>query len=387
MNGWKEYKFDEFVHVNPKVSISKATACSYVEMRDLNTNRKKCFSSIARSFTSGSKFQDGDTLFARITPCLENGKICQVAGLNNGIGCGSTEFLVFRGREKVSNTDFVYYLSRWDDVRAFAEANFDGTSGRQRVPSAAFSNLKLLLPDLPEQRVIASVLSSLDDKIDLLHRQNKTLEAMAETVFRNWFDIADSKTKPCSISDLADHKKASINPNRQPQTMFHHYSIPAYDDGYTPKKELGITIQSNKYIVPDHCILFSKLNPHRDKRIWLVFDKILENSVCSTEFQVLQPKNRDDLFFLFLYLNLSDVYDEIAAGVGGTSGSHQRIDPETIFKYHCYRPDPAYLKHLNRIVQPLFHKRNVNLLQIASLANMRDTLLPKLMSGEVRIKA
>ena len=132
MINWKEYKFSDFVTINPTVSLKGTGEYSFVEMKDLQDGNKYCFANAKRKTSSGARFQEMDTLFARITPCLENGKICQVKGLENGIGFGSTEFLVFRGKEKISENDFVFYLSRWDEVRGFAESNFEGTSGRQR---------------------------------------------------------------------------------------------------------------------------------------------------------------------------------------------------------------------------------------------------------------
>ena len=189
MSEWKEYRFSDFVHVNPSVKIPKEQLVSFVEMKDLTDGQRFCEPSQERLLSGGSRFENGDTLFARITPCLENGKICQVKGLKNSIGFGSTEFHVLRGKSKVSDSDFVYYLCRWNEVRDHAEMNFDGTSGRQRVPKQAFDDLFLNLPELPEQKSIASVLSCLDDKIDLLHRQNATLEKMAETLFRQWFVV------------------------------------------------------------------------------------------------------------------------------------------------------------------------------------------------------
>lgn len=187
MSEWKEYKFSDFVAINPTISMKSTELYSFVEMKDLQDGKKYCYPSAERNPSSGARFYEGDTLFARITPCLENGKICKVRGLKNGIGFGSTEFLVFRGKENVSENEFVFYLSRWDEVRGYAESRFEGTSGRQRVPKDCFENLFLTLPPLPEQTAIAEVLSSLDDKIDLLHRQNKTLEQLAETLFRQWF--------------------------------------------------------------------------------------------------------------------------------------------------------------------------------------------------------
>ncbi|TKT85706.1 restriction endonuclease subunit S [Dyadobacter frigoris] len=184
---WKEYRFSDFVLINPTVSLKGGVEYSFVEMKDLKDGNRSCFPSGKRKTSSGARFQDKDTLFARITPCLENGKICQVRGLENDIGFGSTEFFVFRGKENISDNDFVFYLSRWSEVRDFAENNFEGTSGRQRVPKSCFENLKLELPPIIEQRVIASILTNLDNKIDLLNRQNKTLEQLAETLFRQWF--------------------------------------------------------------------------------------------------------------------------------------------------------------------------------------------------------
>jgi type I restriction enzyme S subunit len=187
MTEWKEYKFSDFVDINPLVRIPKNIPISFVEMKDLDPSMRYCESSQLKLLSGGSRFINGDTLFARITPCLENGKICQVRYLQNNIGFGSTEFHVFRAKNGISDTNFVYYLSRWNEVREHAELNLEGSSGRQRVSKEAFDNLYLLLPPLPEQKRIASILSSLDDKIDLLHRENKTLETMAETLFRQWF--------------------------------------------------------------------------------------------------------------------------------------------------------------------------------------------------------
>ena len=127
-----------------------------------------------------------------------------------------------------------------------------------------------------------------------------------------------------------------------------------------PIPELGTLIQSNKYKVIKNTILFSKLNPHKDKRVWLIPSSIAENSVCSTEFQVMNPKAEKYLFFLYGFISHPENYDEIAAGVGGTSGSHQRIDPEVIFKFKCFLPDDSTLTNYNEIVEPIFGKMHHN---------------------------
>jgi type I restriction enzyme S subunit len=153
-----------------------------------------------------------------------------------------------------------------------------------------------------------------------------------------------------------------------------------------PVHGLGALIQSNKFKVMKNTILFSKLNPHKDKRIWLITSLISENSVCSTEFQVMKPKNEKYLFFLYGFIRHPENYNEIAAGVGGTSGSHQRLDPDVIFKFTCFLQDNSTLTKYNEIVEPIFGNMNHNRKSIQNLIHQRDLLLPKLMSGEVRVK-
>ena len=137
---------------------------SFVEMKNLSESQKFVLPSQLKETKGGASVQNFDTLFARITPCLQNGKICQVKGLDNSLGFGSTEFLVFRGKEGISNTDLVYYLSKYDVVRKFAEQNMIGTSGRQRVSKDAFENIELLLPSLLTQTAIAEILSTKKSK-------------------------------------------------------------------------------------------------------------------------------------------------------------------------------------------------------------------------------
>ena len=386
MNEWKEYKFSDFVEINPSVKIPKGIPVSFVEMKDLDSSVRYCESSQKKELTGGSRFINGDTLFARITPCMENGKICQVRNLENGYGFGSTEFHILRGKEGVSDSNFVYYLSRWDEVRDHAEHNMEGSSGRQRVPKQAFDNLYLNLPPLDTQHRIAAILSSLDDKIDLLRRENTTLESMAETLFRQWFVVeAKEEWEEGKVIDLTKHVKDSINPQKYPNTVFQHYSIPAYDDGKKPTIETGENIQSNKYVIPQKCILFSKLNPHKDKRVWLMLDDVPDNAVCSTEFQIVKPNNSEYLYFMYGWLTFKDNYEEIASGVGGTSGSHQRIDPKSIFAFACPMVDVETIRNYNKKVEPLFYKQRNNQLQIQTLIQTRDGLLPKLMSNEIRL--
>ncbi|MDD3945328.1 MAG: restriction endonuclease subunit S, partial [Bacteroidales bacterium] len=254
-------------------------------------------------------------------------------------------------------------------------------------PLYNIKDVDISLPPLPEQTAIASILSSLDDKIDLLHRQNATLEKLAETLFRQWFvEEAKEEWEMGKVSDYAIHFKDSIQPQKTPSTFYFHYSIPSFDNEKNPIKELGQEIQSNKYKVPEFCILFSKLNPHKDKRVWLLQNEVGANAACSTEFQIVLPKSKQHLYFLYGWLTLNENYNEIASGVGGTSGSHQRIDPNTIYNFQCPIFADDFIENINTQIKPLFQKQLTNQTQIRTLTALRDTLLPKLMSGEVRVE-
>lgn len=298
--------------------------------------------------------------------------------------CFPDSVLGFIPHDDKCDLNFAFYTLKYfqKELQVFGDG-----SVQDNINLGTFEQIKFPFPPVPEQRAIAEVLSSLDDKIDLLHQQNKTLEGMAEALYRRFFvDNRLAIWQECTIGDLADHEKTSIHPNRKPDMLFYHYSIPTFDETHMPVHELGVSIQSNKYKVTTNTVLFSKLNPHKDKRIWLITGSIPDNSVSSTEFQVLKPKAEKHLFFLYGFVNHPENYDEIAAGVGGTSSSHQRIDPEVIFKTRCFVPDDTTLNTYNEMIGPIFDKMCLNLNSMYTLSRLRDTLLPKLMSGEVKIK-
>ena len=188
-DGWRNLPFNEAVLLNPTVRLERGVAYSFVSMADISADTRSVYPSEQRTFRSGgSRFQNGDTLMARITPCLENGKIARYHAKDaTEAAHGSTEFIVIRGRPEVTDNDFAYYLTRWDKVRNYAITQMTGTSGRQRVPINSLEHLIVPIPPLPEQRRIAHILGTLDDKIALNRRMNETLEEMARALFKAWF--------------------------------------------------------------------------------------------------------------------------------------------------------------------------------------------------------
>lgn len=152
----------DFIDFNPRISISKGKLLRKVSMDQLFPNQRQTSSSSFESFTSGSKFQNGDTLFARITPCLENGKTAFVNSLNDGeVAFGSTEFIVCRARPGISLPLFVYYLMISKRVRAIAINSMTGSSGRERVQQVELDKLEIPNYSLDYQRHIVGITSSL----------------------------------------------------------------------------------------------------------------------------------------------------------------------------------------------------------------------------------
>jgi type I restriction enzyme S subunit len=279
-----------------------------------------------------------------------------------------------------------YYLIQ-DDIVSYLDSIAEGsTSAYPSLTPDVIADLEISLPPLSEQEVIASILSSLDDKIDLLHRQNKTLEKLAETLFRQWFVEEADGWQEITLREIADHVKESISPSKEPTSIFSHYSVAAYDEGREPKKELGKKILSNKFRVISDSILISKLNP-RFPRVWPLFGQIDEiSSICSTEFQVVKPKDKNHFGFIYCFLKAPAVTQELENAVGGTSGSHQRVDPEVIFDLSFPKPPDEKIEEFGKLTNDYWLKIHENLHHIRTLTQMRDTLLPKLMSGEVRVK-
>ncbi len=383
--------FSEAVLINPDCSIKQGTIYPFVDMQAISPGIRDVKCSEHREFTGGgSRFENRDTLMARITPCLENGKIARYkAADGERIAHGSTEFIVIRGRPDVTENDYAYYLTISPDVRAFAISQMTGTSGRQRVPTDSLTGISVQIPSIPEQMVIAQILGSLDDKIELNRRMNKTLEAMARAIFKSWFVEAIEKELPKGwhegkAGEILRISRGSIDPREFPEETFDHYSIPAFDEGNFPKREIGGKIQSNKFVVFEESVLLSKLNP-RIPRIWIPKVAKTHRSICSTEFIVAIPNPGITREYLYDLFRSEQFLDRFVTLVTGTSGSHQRVKPEDLLVMDINIPSTVRIGEYTRLVKPLHEKIALNLDESHSLAEIRDILLPKLMSGEIRV--
>ena len=352
----------------------------------------------------------GTVVFAKIGEALRQNRLRQVARetiVDNNM-MGAVPRL-----ERIDAHYFYYALSQFD----FSDIA-QGTA-LPYLTVASLSALTLDLPSAPEQRAIAHILGTLDDKIDLNRRMNGTLESMAGALFKSWFveldpvrakvegrdpDVPRPLADLCpdnlmdsgrgelpagwevgTFGDLVEVLRDQVNPLESPDILFLHFSIPAFDDGQWPKEELGKSIKSLKSRVPPGVVLLSKLNPEIE-RVWFVDVQPNERAVCSTEFLVLRPRPPAGRALAYCLARSSVFRQRLEGLVTGTSKSHQRAQVGSILSLPVVRPESAFFEAFERQAGPLLQRTLKCLRESHTLAALRDALLPKLISGELRVK-
>ena len=187
-----------------------------------------------------------------------------------------------------------------------------------------------------------------------------------------------------TLDEIVTFSRSTVDPSQTPDELFAHFSLPAFDEGRTPKIERGNAIKSQKLAVPADSVLLSKLNPHIP-RIWLPDLPRGNRAICSTEFLVAQPDSGFSRDFLFCLLTSGQFAAEYATLVTGTTGSHQRVKGESVLQMKIVIPPPPLIDRLSTLAKPMFDKVTQNIRECATIAAIRDTLLPKLLSGELRV--
>lgn len=228
--------------------------------------------------------------------------------------------------------------------------------------------------------------------------RNHNLEEQAQALYKSWFvdfepfkdgKFVDSELGMIpegwtvqSLGRIVENRKKSINPQRFPNTVFTHYSLPAFDNSKEPEVQSGSEIMSNKFVVENKMVLFSKLNP-RIKRLWVLGD-VPENSICSTEFIAYKAHKESLHPFVWCYLNSDSFYDSILSMVNGATGSHQRFHADDTMSFTLpFNHDVA--SRFSKHIAPLLYSILKNEAENRSLKSERVFLLPKMMSGALHI--
>lgn len=415
-NKWRTLSLDQALDINPKVRLERGTVYPFVDMQAIDVSARDVHQSEIRMFQgNGSRFQDCDTLIARITPCLENGKIARYRTCDDiRVGHGSTEFIVVRGRENVTDNMFAYYLVRSEAVRRYLISQMTGSSGRQRVPVSAFANITINIPPLLEQKAIAEILNHLDDKIELNRQMCKTLEDTAQAIFKSWFvdfDPVHAKAAgkqpvglkpeiaalfPDSFVDselgkipkgwrvtgldslgnflngLALQKYPPLNDDSLPVVK-----IAQLRTNDTTNSDRASANIGSEYIVNDGDILFS-WSGSLECVIWFGGAGALNQHL----FRVTSAQYSKWFLYMWIHRHLPE-FRHIAAGKATTMGHIQRHHLEDA---KVLVPPTDLLSMQDKIMEPLIDAIVSRSLENRKLTDLRDTLLPKLISGELRVK-
>ncbi len=390
-NGWEESTLDNLTVINPRESISKGTLAKNIPMDCIDSFTRKISRFGIKEFKGGTKFKNKDILLARITPCLENGKTALVDFLDKDeIGFGSTEYIVIREKRDKSNYKFLYYLSISPKFRQIAIKAMTGTSGRQRVQTDLLINKVFRFPPLQEQKAIAKVLTAFDDKIELLQDQNKTLETIAQTIFIEWFGkykIGDELPEGWKIEKLGDVLNTYLGgtPSKSKNEYWDNGSIPWINSGEVNKfritegtkfiTKLGLDKSSTK-LLPKGTVVIAITGATLGQY------SILEIESCFNQ-SVIGIVGNNKIKRSFVYFWIANNINLIVRNA--TGGAQQHINKENVNSSQMIIPSNELIDKFQSIVEPLMDKISNNEFEIQSLSKIRDTLLPKLMSGQVRV--
>lgn len=284
-----------------------------------------------------------------------------------------------------NDAKFIYYFLKTLEWSKFTSASAVPGINRNTVHKETVS-----LPDIETQRRIASTLSMLDEKIKTNTEINDNLEQQAQAIYHERFETVSPNDLPSdwrivTLGEVATISNKSFNPLKEPEILLEHYSIPAFDEARFPVFELSTSIKSNKFIIDASCFMISKLNP-TTKRVWKPYC-LTGNAVCSTEFIVYKAKDQSITDFLYSVIDSGSFSDFMCSHVTGSTGSRQRTTPSDTLSYELILPSEDELAEFQPLVSPMYAQMRINAIENDKLKRLRDSLIPKLMSGEIDVSA
>lgn len=396
---WQTVRAADFMDFNPRLSIKKGTVATKISMDKLRPFTKAVPSVEQAEFSGGTKFANGDTIMARITPCLENGKTAFVDCLReNEIAFGSTEFIVLRAKPGVSDPQFVYYLATSPEFRNVAIKSMVGSSGRQRVQQPVLENLELTVPKLPEQEKIGHFLAELDDKIALNERVNDNLQKQLYEIYKAWYQdflCIDNLTlieSPYGKIPQGWHY-SMLGDLCKSVSVTHNFNTERLIFLNTGDVEDGMILHSDYMAVADmpgqakktimqNDILYSEIRPIN--RHFAYVDFQADNYVVSTKLMVIRATSFDSRR-LYHFLTLQDTLEELQMQAESRSGTFPQIRFENISKLPILIADSntetAFVTLLHAAYNQIEHNNSEN----KKLSELRNSLLPQLMSGKIDV--
>ncbi|MCI6800515.1 MAG: restriction endonuclease subunit S, partial [Bacteroidales bacterium] len=376
MSEWKKVKFLDVVHLNPRISLEKGVEYPFVEMSNVVPCARKPEKDVFKKYLGeGTKFEQGDTIVARIEPCLQNGKGFQCSYKQ---GFGSTEFLVFRPMNiNDLDCDFLYYYMGQQSIREAMAKTMVGASGRQRVNNKVFNDLQINLPPLSTQHRIASILSRYDSLIENYQKQIKLLEEAAQRLYKEWFiDLR-----------FPGHENTKI--------------VDGLPEGWTPSQlgqlvefKRGKTITKKDVIDGDIPVVAGGLEPayycnksNTAERVITVsgsganagFTRMYFEKVWASDCSFVDASTTPFLHYVYCFLkDNKTTIDNLQKGA-----AQPHVYAKDINSLGLCIPIESILKSFEGKISKYFDSISSLQSQIRLLTEARDRLLPKLMNGEI----
>jgi len=384
-------RFLDAIEINPTITLQKGKVYPFVEMANVGTNSREPIAIEQKVFSSGVKFQDGDSVVARIEPCLQNGKkfYCH----NIGVGFGSTEYLVFRPKNDTIDSRYLYYLLQTEYLRKSMINSMTGSTGRQRVNNDVFKTLEIDLPPIVDQRKVAKCLASFDDLIENNQKQIKLLEEAAQRLYKEWFvglrfpghentpiiDGIPQGWEASTVGGICDLKKDTVLASKIAD------DTPYIGLEHMPRVDFCLSnwgtaedATSNKFRYAENDIIFGKIRPY--------FHKVgfaLNSGVVSTDSFVMVAKQ--GLWGLLLMTVFDKAFVEYTYQTCKEGAKMPRADWNQMEKYPVLIPDEGVRQRFEDTIWVITRRIKALALQNHALAEARDRLLPKLMNGEIEI--
>ena len=376
-----DVRIGDCIECNPTVKLVKGNEYPLIDIDKITVGRKLVTNkdTIVYEKQGGCKFQNGDTLMARITPCLENGKMAMASIPDKGIG--STELFVFRGKKGITDNDFVYYFLKQSYIRNLAANSMTGASGRQRADLKFIKKIKFNLPSLPTQQKIASILSSYDRLIENNTRRIRLLEQMAENLYKEWFvrfrfpghenvEMVNGLPKGWKINSLKEICEFKRGRNITSAEMC---------DGVIQVISAGITPSGyhNKANVHGVSVTMSSSGANAG------YISIHYDDIWAADCSYISEKETEDIYYVYELLNnIRQVINNFQIGA-----AQPHVYPKDINRIKtCVPPKELRIKanaNLSKIHKEIHKLYKQNQL----LTRQRDLLLPRLMSGKLEVKS
>ena len=385
--------FLEKVIVNPSISLKKGQVYPFVEMANVGLYSRDPQLVDSKAFSSGSKFADGDTVVARITPCLQNGKAFYCH--NIGEGFGSTEFIVFRPKDETLDHRYLYYLMQTSFIREKMIKSMVGATGRQRVNNDVFKSIDIRLPNLQIQKKLADTLNSYDDLIENNRKQIKLLEEAAQRLYKEWFvdlrfpghehtkivDGVPEGWEKSTVLNVSSVLRRGISPKYNARANFTvinqkciRQTVVTFDEARKQEK-----FYPEEMSLQDSDTVICSTGAGTLGRVGQIFGNYPQTTFDS-HVTLVRAKSCFGKQRLFQCLKYCQSY---FMGRGKGSTNQLELSRETIQNLVVLIPPEEIVRTFESLAQSMHDKISAVNAEIDRLQSARDRLLPQLMSGNM----